>query len=65
MYIINGNNEMVEMGYIKNSIPEPYEVIISSMPVHLNTGFLRCYKAAYDYGGITMYINHFIVRVAR
>lgn len=65
MHIINGNNEMVEMGYIKNSIPEPYEVIISSMPVHLNTGFLRCYKAAYDYGGITMYIYHFIVRVAR
>ena len=53
------------MSYIKNSIPEPYEVIISSMPVHLNTGFLRCYKAAYDYGGITMYIYHFIVRVAR
>ena len=25
----------------------------------------RCYKAAYDYGGITMYIYHFIVRVAR
>ena len=53
------------MSYIKNSIPEPYEVIISSMPEHLDTSFLRCYKAAYDYGGITMYIYHFIVRVAR
>ena len=53
------------MSYIKNSIPEPYEVIISSMPEHLDTSFLRCYKAAYDYGGITMYIYHFIVRVSR
>ena len=53
------------MGYIKNSAPEPYEVVVSSMPEHLDISFLRCYKAAYDYGGITMYIYHFIVRVAR
>lgn len=53
------------MGYIKNSTPGPYEIIMNSMSEHLDTSFLRCYKAAYDYGGITMYIYHFIVRVAR
>ena len=50
--------------YISKNVDAPYEIIDSRTMDHLSTSYIRCYLVRYDCGGISMYVYHFVVRVA-
>ena len=52
------------MAFISDNLSAPYEIMESKAMDHLNASFIRCWRVRYDCGGISMYVYHFVVRVA-
>ena len=52
------------MEYISDNVAEPYEILDSRAMEDFSSAYLRCDRVKYDRGGISMYVYHFVVRVA-
>ena len=52
------------MAFVSDDLTAPYEIMESKEMDHLKASFLRCCRVRYDCGGISMYVYHFVVRVA-